>query len=140
MLELSEKLNSFKMTEISYAPDDLKAILKIQQLIEAHFKTHRNKAFYCEKMGLSLFQINNITRYYLEKSLYRLLQDRLLLEASRLIQLNELSIKEIAHKLGIYDQATLCNFIKRQTGMTPKELRWKYQAGKEIAVCSSGNE
>lgn len=130
MLELSDKPNSFKMTEIGYAPDDLKAVLKVQQLIEEHFKTSRNKAFYCEKMGLSLYQINNITRYYLDKSQHRLLQDRLLLEASRLLQSSKLSIKEIAYKLGVYDQATLCNFIKRLTRMTPKELRWKYQTEK----------
>jgi AraC-like DNA-binding protein len=61
----------------------------------------------------------------LSVSATQLIQQRVLLEAKRLLQSTDLSIKEIAFELGFIDHAYFSNFFKNQTKATPTEFREK---------------
>ncbi|MCH5685442.1 helix-turn-helix domain-containing protein [Niabella sp. W65] len=54
-----------------------------------------------------------------------MIQQRVLLEAKRLLQSTDLSIKEIAFELGFVDHAYFSNFFKSHTGATPTEFKEK---------------
>lgn len=53
----------------------------------------------------------------------QLINDRILLEAKRLLRYSDKKIKDIANDLGYEDPSYFVKFFKRQTGMLPTEFR-----------------
>ena len=53
----------------------------------------------------------------------QLILDRVILEAVRLLRFSDLSIKEIAARLGFSDQFAFCKAFKRQRGEAPLDFR-----------------
>ena len=53
----------------------------------------------------------------------QLILDRVLLEAARLLRFSDLSIKEIAARLGFPDQFAFSKAFKRQRGEAPLDFR-----------------
>lgn len=94
-------------------------------LIDQHYKKEKSVAFYAEKLHISANYLNILCRTHLKISATRLIQQRVSLEAKRMLQSSSESIKEIAFALGFVDQAYFANFFKNQTGITPREFRGK---------------
>lgn len=67
-----------------------------------------------------------LTKYVAESARWTPLQiinDRIALEAQRLIQSTSLRIKEVAEHLGVDDPSYFVKFLKRLTGKMPTEMR-----------------
>lgn len=94
-------------------------------LIDQHYKKEKSVAFYAEQLHISANYLNILSRTHLKISATRLIQQRVSLEAKRMLQSSSQSIKEIAFALGFVDQAYFANFFKAQTGITPSEFRGK---------------
>jgi AraC-like DNA-binding protein len=54
------------------------------------------------------------------------IQDRILLEAKRLLLHTDLSVKEVAYKVGFEEPLHFSGFFKRQTGQSPSAFRESY--------------
>ena len=52
-----------------------------------------------------------------------LINNRIILEAKRMVRYTEMMIKEIALELGFDDPSYFVKFFKRQTGYLPSEFR-----------------
>lgn len=100
-------------------------IAKFSMLIEQHFKEEKLVTFYASKLNISANYLNILCRKNLHVSATQLIQQRVLLEAKRLLQSTEFSIKEIAFELGFVDHAYFSNFFKNQTKTTPTAFREK---------------
>lgn len=100
-------------------------IAKFNSLIEEHFKTEKGIAFYAEQLHISANYLNVLCKKRLQTSATQLIQQRVLLEAKRLLQSTDLSIKVIAYELNFVDHAYFSNFFKNQTGITPSGFREK---------------
>ena len=98
-------------------------ITKFLNLISIHFKTERSVSFYAEKLNISANYLNIVCRKNLNTSASSLIQDRILLEAKRLLKVSEMSVKDIVYDLGFYDHASFSKFFKMQTGMTPSQFK-----------------
>ncbi|MEE1945384.1 helix-turn-helix transcriptional regulator [Pedobacter sp. KR3-3] len=98
-------------------------LAKFNTLIEQHFKAEKLVAFYASKLNISANYLNILCQKNLQVSATQLIQQRVLLEAKRLLQSTDISIKEIAFELGFVDHAYFSNFFKSQTGATPTEFR-----------------
>lgn len=98
-------------------------LVQFQELIDTHFREEKNIAFYAEKLHISSSQLSKICRYYLSASPTELIHQRTVLEAKRLLKSTDLSIKEIAFKLGFADAPYFTNFFKKSTGMNPRDFR-----------------
>lgn len=96
---------------------------KLMRLIDANFIHQRETIFYAKKMGFSLRKINEISVMRTGKTVKQHLQDRLILEIKREIQLKEKSLKEIAFDLGFSEPAYFTRFFKQQTTFTPTEFK-----------------
>ncbi|MGO3306414.1 MAG: helix-turn-helix domain-containing protein, partial [Sphingobacterium sp.] len=94
-------------------------------LIDQHYKKEKSVAFYAEQLHISANYLNILCRTHLKIPATRLIQQRVSLEAKRMLQSSSESIKEIAFALGFVDQAYFANFFKNQTGITPSEFRGK---------------
>ncbi|ASW76280.1 AraC family transcriptional regulator [Chryseobacterium piperi] len=98
-------------------------ISKFQNFIDQYFKEERSVSFYAEKLNISANYLNIVCKKSLNTSASSLIQDRILLEAKRLLKVSEMSVKDIVYDLGFYDHASFSKFFKAQTGMTPSQFK-----------------
>ncbi|MBK1897576.1 AraC family transcriptional regulator [Chryseobacterium paridis] len=98
-------------------------ISKFLHLIDEYYKEERSVSFYAEKLSISANYLNIVSRKNLNASASSLIQDRILLEAKRLLKVSEMSVKDIVYDLGFYDHASFSKFFKAQTGMTPSQFK-----------------
>lgn len=102
---------------------DQERIERLGALIGAHFREHRDAAFYAGAMGISTAHLNRILRAATGCSLQQLLNRRLVEEARRDLVFTFLPAQSIALALGFPDPAYFSRFFRRETGMTPGEYR-----------------
>ncbi|QNL49754.1 helix-turn-helix domain-containing protein [Olivibacter sp. SDN3] len=98
-------------------------LFKYLSLIDTHFKEEKTVSFYAEKLNITANYLNILCKRHFHVSATSLIQNRVVLEAKRLIQASELSIKEIAFELGFYDHSYFSNFFKTQTGIAPTAFK-----------------
>lgn len=96
---------------------------KFSILVDRYFRESRSVGFYAEKLYISANYLNILCRKYMFISASFLIQDRVLLEAKRLLKVSDRSVKEIAYELGFYDQASFSKFFKSKTGVIPSAFR-----------------
>lgn len=100
-------------------------LVKFNMLIDQLFKEQKSVAFYAEQLHVSANYLNILCKKHLKISATELIQQRVALEAKRMLQSGDEPIKEIAFELGFVDHAYFSNFFKAQTGFTPTEFRDK---------------
>lgn len=97
--------------------------VRIDTLVQAHFRAEQSELFYAEALGMSLRQLNGICHKLKNCSILSLvIQARLSAAKSQLSNTSK-SVKEIALELGFKTDSHFCNFFKRATKMTPLEYR-----------------
>ena len=94
-------------------------------LIEKNFAKHHSVKFYIETMRISQTTLAAHTQQYAKISPLKLINDRIILEAKRMIRYSDLRIKEIAFDLGFKDDSYFAKLFKRNVGMSPVEFRQK---------------
>ncbi|MCC9043693.1 AraC family transcriptional regulator [Myroides sp. M-43] len=98
-------------------------VLKLLELVEEHYTKPYPTSFYAEKIALSVKRMNELVVKSTEMTLNQHIQNRLLLEAKRLIGFSDLNIQEISAELGYSEVNYFNRFFKKQTGMTPLGFR-----------------
>ncbi|WDF70020.1 helix-turn-helix transcriptional regulator [Sphingobacterium oryzagri] len=98
-------------------------VSKFIQLVEDNYRTARAVSFYAAKLHISANYLNVLCKKYTAWSASKIIQDRILLEAKRLLKISDRSAKQIAYDLGFYDHASFSNFFKSQTGVSPIDFR-----------------
>lgn len=94
-------------------------------LVEKNFTKHHSVKFYIETMRISQTTLAAHTQQYAKISPLKLINDRIILEAKRMIRYSDLRIKEIAFDLGFKDDSYFAKLFKRNVGMSPVEFRQK---------------
>jgi AraC-like DNA-binding protein len=98
-------------------------IAKFVQLIDEWYKSEKSVAFYAERLNISANYLNVLSNRVLQKSASFLIQERILLEAKRLLKISDKTIKAIVFDLGFYDNASFSKFFKSHTNMTPSQFK-----------------
>lgn len=98
-------------------------IHKLLELVEEYYITQRKNEFYADKVALSTKRMNEILLHTIGKTLKQQLQDRLLLEAKRLVGYSDDNIQNIAHKLHFSEVPYFNRFFKKLTQQTPMDFR-----------------
>lgn len=96
---------------------------QLEDLIDHHYKDHRPLSFYAEKMCLSLKQLNSLCKKVRSKTLSDLIQERVILEAKRLLMHTHLSIGAISNDLNYLDQSYFSRLFKKVSCTTPEQFR-----------------
>ena len=94
-------------------------------LVEKNFSQHHSVKFYTEALRISQTTLAAHTQQYAKTSPLKLINDRIILEAKRMIRYSDLRIKEIAFDLGFKDDSYFIKLFKRNVGMSPVEFRQK---------------
>ncbi len=87
-------------------------------LIEKNFAKHHSVKFYTEALRISQTTLAAHTQQYAKTSPLKLINDRIILEAKRMIRYSDLRIKEIAFDLGFKDDSYFIKLFKRNVGMS----------------------
>lgn len=101
---------------------------QLYELIEKHYRQHKSCKFYADKLFTTSIGINRACKAVTGKSFGDLLQDRLALEAQRMLIYSSAPVSLIAYELGFSDPAYFSRFFKRRVGSSPslfRELREK---------------
>lgn len=114
--------------------EDLHIYQRFNELIEAHYEEHWALSMYAEALGVTEARLNDVCRRIADLPSKRLVHDRLMQEAKRLLLFTAHSVNEICYELGFKDPAYFSRFFSRNAGVTPGEYRMR--ASGNLAVDS----
>lgn len=96
---------------------------ELLELIEKHLPEHKQVAFYAEKLHLSSYQLNTVTKTLLDKSCSALINDMTILEARRQLLATANQVNQVAAMLGYEDVSYFIRFFRKHTGFSPEAFR-----------------
>ena len=103
------------------------AILRnFQHLIEENYTKLRLPKQYAALLYITPNHLNALCNDFLGASAGKLIRDRIILEAKRLLINLDLRVAEIAEKLNFEDQSYFVKFFKKYEGITPDKFRKQY--------------
>ena len=118
--------NSLEATPARH--EDLQIFHRFNELIEAHYLEHWALARYAQAVGVTEARLNDVCRRIADLPSKRLVLERVMQEAKRLLLFTRGSANEICYQLGFKDPAYFSRFFQRYAQMTPGEYRQR-QAG-----------
>jgi AraC family transcriptional activator of pobA len=98
-------------------------LARFRQLLETAFHSNKPIAHYARALGISPSRLRAACIEVTHRSPIKLLQDRLLLEAKRVLLYSNMSIAEAGYHLGFGDPAYFTRFFTKCTGMSPRKFR-----------------
>ena len=98
-------------------------IHQLEQYLEQFYKTEKSPSFYAFKMNITLKHLNRICKDTLNQTVTKLIAQRIILEAKRLLINPTLSINQVADVLGFDNYSYFTKLFKKQAGITPSEFR-----------------
>ena len=118
-----------KLTELYEAKsgksnnNDSILIHSLSQMVESYFIQEQHLGFYTSAFSISESHLNDICNKHFNCGLKKILQNRLMQEARKLLLSSDLSVSEIAYKLNFQDNSYFNRVFKSKTGLTPKRFR-----------------
>lgn len=98
-------------------------IPRFNLLVENHYRTEHEVQFYAAGLNKSPKTLANFFALYGHKTPLQIIQERITLEAKRLLYYTDKTSKEIAYDLGFDDPAHFSRFFKNQTAASPSEFK-----------------
>jgi AraC family transcriptional regulator, transcriptional activator of pobA len=102
---------------------DLQLYQQFQEVLERDYAANHDAGHYAAELGVTTGTLSRLLTKLTGQSTKQLVQDRLILEAARLLRFSDLSIKEIAARLGFSDQFAFSKAFKRRRGEAPLDFR-----------------
>lgn len=105
----------------------LAKVSQLEGLIEKNFKTIKSPKEYAGMMHISEKHLNRVCKISLNKTASDLINDRIILEAKRMLVFSTNSVSEIIDELGYTDNSYFFRFFKKKTSQTPIEFKNKFK-------------
>lgn len=104
-------------------PDDKYNLMrKFNLLVEGHFRQQHAVSYYADRLNKSPKTLSNLFALA-GTSPSQIIQERILIEAKRLLSYSSKSAKEIAYELGFEDAAYFSAYFKKHVAQSPLEFR-----------------
>jgi len=103
--------------------DEVQLFHRFNVLIEQHYRMHWPLECYAAQIGMQVARLNVICRRISGLSAKRLVFERLMQEAKRLLLFTSASVHAVAYELGFKDPAYFSRFFLRQCGFSPAQWR-----------------
>ncbi len=100
-----------------------RTFVRFRQLLEQNFHNVHTVQEYADMLNISARTLTKYVSQSAHSSPLQTINDRIVLEAKRLLQHTSLNIKEIGYSLGFEDPSYFAKFFKRQEGIMPSEFR-----------------
>ncbi len=101
----------------------IETIRQFNFLVDLHFKTKRKVKDYAELLHKSPKTLSNLFATYNQKTPQHIIQERIVLEAKRLLIFTDKQTQEIAYDLGFEDPAYFSRYFKKIAHQTPSAFK-----------------
>ena len=101
----------------------LDIVRQFNLLVEQHFREKHQVGDYADLLFRSPKTLSNLFRKFNKKAPLMVINERILLEAKRLLVYSDKTADEIAKELGYKEAGHFSKFFKRNEGISPKEFR-----------------
>ena len=91
--------------------------------VENNFMKFHTVKYYCDKLGVSVSLLTKYTQEFEKRTPLKIIIERIIIAAKRMLRYSTLSIKEISLELGYDDPSYFSKFFKRYTGLLPADFR-----------------
>jgi len=102
---------------------DLDYVMLFKDLLENSYKLQKKVASYSRELGLTEKRLNQATSKILDKSPKKMIDERVMLEAKRLLAHTNESVKEIGFELGFEEPTNFIKYFRKHHNSTPVEFR-----------------
>ncbi|WP_190808828.1 AraC family transcriptional regulator [Flagellimonas sp. S3867] len=123
LLIKSTRLIRKNIPEPNLANDKMDVIRHFNILVEKYFREKHSVSDYAEMLNKSPKTLSNLFKKYSEKTALTFINERILLEAKRLLMFSDKTSTEIAYELGYKEPAHFSKFFKNQLGTSPIEYK-----------------
>ena len=114
------EINRAKITKGDeiWKPDAL--FLKFLEAVRDNFEKDYSVSQFAEMLQTTEIKLNELAKIHTGKTAQNVIYSLVVSEAKRLLIYENLSVKEVAFKLGFSDPFYFSNFFKKQTNVSPK--------------------
>lgn len=105
---------------------NLDYLLHFKKLLEKDYAQTKSVKLYANAMNISEKQLHKATTTLLDKTPKKIIDERILLEAKRLLVHSTLTVKEVAYQLGFDEPTNFIKYFRKHTNTTPAEFRDLY--------------
>ncbi|MBJ6117967.1 AraC family transcriptional regulator [Pontibacter sp. BT310] len=123
ILALCSKEKSIYLNNGALNGSSLPELVHFQELLEQNFIQERSPAFYASKTHLTPNAFGKNIKKQFGKTPTQLIQERVILEAKKLLHLTHKSVKEIAAELNFEDEFYFSRYFKKSVGLSPLHYR-----------------
>jgi AraC family transcriptional regulator, transcriptional activator of pobA len=102
---------------------DLDYLTLFKELVAQHFKEHKSVSHYARQMNVSEKRLGQATTKTIGKTPKQVIDDRIVLEAKRLLTHTSQSIKQIGYHLGFEEPTNFIKYFRKHEHVTPIEFR-----------------
>ncbi|REC79425.1 hypothetical protein DRF60_06255 [Chryseobacterium elymi] len=115
---------SHKTSHINTQSDRKKTLVdEFNNLVNINFKELKTTSSYAEKLNITPNYLNAIIKESLDIPAGKIIKNRVVLEAERLLLHTTLSITEISYELGFNDKSHFGKYFKSEKGSSPNQYR-----------------
>jgi AraC family transcriptional activator of pobA len=125
----AQRWREVQLEERGATRTDVQLHQQFQELLERDFATNHDAAHYAAELGVTTGTLSRLLSKLTGQGTKQLILDRLILEGVRLLRFSDLSVKEIAARLGFSDQFAFSKAFKRQRGEAPLDFRSRAFSG-----------
>ncbi len=123
VLALASKQKQLAMAEDRDLATTESDVMSFNSLLESNFVAKRAVSFYAGHYHLTVDAFSKKVKRQFGKTPSKLIQERLVLEAKKLLHLTHKSVKEIATELNFEDEFYFSRYFKKEVGVSPKKFR-----------------
>lgn len=98
-------------------------LIRLINLVDEHFTKGLSLAEYAGLMHISPRTLSDLTAQTLNKTPLMVIQERVILEAQRLLVHSNLNVNQIGFRLGFDDPSYFVKYFKKHTKISPSEFR-----------------
>lgn len=103
-------------------------LMRFVQLVETNYAKGHTIADYAQAMAMSARSLSALTARTLNKTPSQMVQERIILEAKRLLVHADGSVKEIGYRLGFADPSYFVKYFTKHVGLSPTAFRKAHAA------------
>jgi AraC family transcriptional activator of pobA len=93
------------------------------KLIEENYQNHHSVNEYAEMLAITPNHLTQVVKDIMGKTSVKLLKEKIVTEAKRLLLHTNLSVTQIADALHFPDQSYFTKYFKQEAGCSPIEFR-----------------
>lgn len=125
LLQAEREMRKQGFEELKPSPS-LDLLVSFKDLLEQGFQKEKSVKHYASELNVSEKQLHKASTTLLEKTPKQIIDERVLLEAKRLLVHGSQSIKEVAYELGFEEPTNFIKYFRKHTLITPVEFRAQY--------------